>query len=552
MLETRRNMTTIHNPILPGFHPDPSILRVGDDYYIATSTFEWLPGIRIHHSRDLVHWHPAAYALTRPSQINMRGYAPSCGVWAPCLTRDPEAGTFYLLYSEVKSNAGFFDVDNLLVTAESIEGPWSDPVYLNSNGFDPSLFHDTDGRKWVVNLELDLRKDAPQIGWIVLQEYSPHEQCLIGEARRIYSGGTALGCLEGPHIYRHGKYYYLLAAEGGTDYGHVVTMARSQLIGGPYEPDPENPIITAVADLKQAASVSGWQRPELYNPAAPLQKTGHASLVRAGDDRWYMPFLCGRPLMPQQCCVLGRETAIARVEWTEDHWLRLAGDGRVPPLDVEAPDVPSCMWEAEPERDDFDSPQLGPQWNVLRRFAEESWLSLSQRPGHLRLRGRDSLRSRFDQSLVARRVTSFDWRARTSIEFTPRRQQHSTGLVCYYDETKHFYLRVYWDEAISQPCVGIQVANIGHHDEIPGIQLPGGVGQLWHLQAECHGAELQFSMSFDGNRWQLVGPALDMTLLSDESGGAGHFTGTFVGLCCQDLWNHSIHADFDYFDYRDL
>ena len=195
----------IHNPILRGFNPDPSIVRVGDDYYIATSTFEWFPGVQIHHSRDLAHWRLAARPLTRPSQLDMRGDPDSCGVWAPCLTHAD--GRFYLVYTDVKrygrtttagaSGASLRDFHNYLVTSTRIDGEWSDPVYLNSSGFDPSLFHDDDGRKYLVNMLWDHRPGQNRFAGIVLQEYSPAEGRLIGERRNIFTG-TALGLTEAP------------------------------------------------------------------------------------------------------------------------------------------------------------------------------------------------------------------------------------------------------------------------------------------------------------------------------------------------------------------
>lgn len=142
-------MKTIRNPILPGFHPDPSIIRVGEDYYLATSTFEWFPGVLIYHSRDLAHWEFAAAPLNRISQLDLRGIPNSCGIFAPCLSWCE--GTFYLIYTVVHTASSLQDTHNYLVTCPTIDGEWSEPVYLNSTGFDPSLFHDADGRKWLVN-----------------------------------------------------------------------------------------------------------------------------------------------------------------------------------------------------------------------------------------------------------------------------------------------------------------------------------------------------------------------------------------------------------------
>jgi xylan 1,4-beta-xylosidase len=225
----------IRNPILRGFNPDPSIVRVGDDYYIATSTFEWFPGVQIHHSRDLVHWRLLTRPLTRASQLDMRGDPDSCGVWAPCLSHAD--GLFYLVYTDVKrygrttvggaSGASLRDFHNSLVTSPRIDGDWSDPVFLNSSGFDPSLFHDDDGRKYLVNQLWDHRPGRNRFAGIVLQEYAPAERRLSGERRLVFEG-TPLGLTEAPHLYKRGGYYYLLTAEGGTGWGHAVTMARAR------------------------------------------------------------------------------------------------------------------------------------------------------------------------------------------------------------------------------------------------------------------------------------------------------------------------------------
>ena len=242
----------IRNPILRGFNPDPSIARVGDDYYIATSTFEWYPGVQIHHSRDLVHWRLITRPLIRASQLDMRGEPDSCGVWAPCLTYADNL--FHLVYTDVKrygrstvagaSGASLRDFHNFMVTSASIEGPWSDPVYLNSSGFDPSLFHDDDGRKYVVNMLWDHRPGQNRFAGIVLQEYSPRERRLVGARQNIFTG-TPLGFTEGPHLYKRGGWYYLLTAEGGTGWGHAVTMARSRALFGPYELHPDIHILSA-------------------------------------------------------------------------------------------------------------------------------------------------------------------------------------------------------------------------------------------------------------------------------------------------------------------
>ncbi len=250
----------IKNPILPGFNPDPSLLRVGDNFYIANSTFEWFPGVQIHHSRDLIHWRLLTHALNSRAHLEMAGITNSGGIWAPCLSFDQ--GTFYLIYTVVRHKDGAYkDCPNFLVTSKDILGPWSTPIFLNSSGFDPSLFHDSDGRKWFVNVLWDHRKGKNQFGGILLQEFDLITQKLVGPISNIFKG-TPLGVTEGSHLYKRGEYYYLLTAEGGTKWDHAVTMARSKSLLGPYDVDPQNPMLTSRG-----------------MPLLELQKSGHASLV---------------------------------------------------------------------------------------------------------------------------------------------------------------------------------------------------------------------------------------------------------------------------------
>src|SRR5689334_13668572 len=393
----------IKNPILPGFNPDPSIVRVGNDYYIATSTFEWFPGVQIHHSRDLVHWRLLTHPLNRASQLNLLGDPDSCGVWAPCLTHAD--GKFWLIYTDVKrygrttvggaSGASLRDFHNDLVTSDRIDGEWSDPNHLNSSGFDPSLFHDDDGRKYLLNMLWDHRPGQNRFAGIVLQEYSPREQKLIGQRRLIFKG-TPIGFTEGPHLYKRGGYYHLVVAEGGTFWGHAVTMARSQTIDGPYEVHPDTYVLTA-----------------RDRPDCPLQRAGHASLVETQDGQTYMAYLCGRPLPNRGRCVMGRETAIQKMVWSEDGWLRTVDGQCLPQVNVPAPNLPPHPFPALKAREDFDSLELPIDFQWLRTpYPQRIW-SLSERPGLLRLFGRETLGSQFEQALVARRQQDFCFTATT-------------------------------------------------------------------------------------------------------------------------------------------
>ncbi|WP_338533654.1 glycoside hydrolase family 43 protein [Paenibacillus peoriae] len=523
-------MSYIINPILPGFNPDPSILRVGDGYYIATSTFEWFPGVQIHHSKDLIHWKLIAHPLNRVSQLNMIGNPCSGGVWAPCLSHSD--GIFYLIFTDVKSldGWGFKDTHNYLVTATEIDGEWSEPIYLNSSGFDPSLFHDDDGRKWLVNMLWDYRSVQKLFAGIVLQEYSVMEKRLIGKPINFFKG-SSLGITEGPHLYKYNGYYYLMTAEGGTGSHHAVTMARSKNIEGPYEIDPANPILTS-----------------RHDPTLALQKAGHASIVDTPKGEWYMVHLCGRPIPATGRYILGRETAIQKMLWTEDGWFRLENGGNKPQVKVPAPKLPEHKWEAEPVRDDFDSERLNIHFATLRIPLDEDMMSLKERHGFLRLKGKESLISTHRQSLVARRQQSFKYTASTCVEFEPENFQQMAGLVCIYNSQNFYYIRVSRDEELGK-CIGIISAqNMVFNQPIQDIGIEGW--KKVYFRATVDFDQLQFYYSKDeDDHWIPIGPVMDASTLSDDFSNGMGFTGAFVGICCQDMSGNDKHADFDWFEY---
>ena len=538
----------IRNPILPGFNPDPSIVRVGDDYYIATSTFEWFPGVQIHHSRDLVHWRLLTRPLTRASQLNLIGDPDSCGVWAPCLTYAD--GLFWLIYTDVKrygrttvggaAGASLRDFHNYLVTCPTIDGAWSDPVYLNSSGFDPSLFHDSDGKKYLLNQLWDFRPGKNRFNGIVLQEYSVADRRLIGRRENIFAG-TALGLTEAPHLYRRHGYYYLLTAEGGTAWGHAVTMARSRSLAGPYELHPDGPILTS-----------------RHRPDVELQRAGHADLVDTPHGETYLVFLCGRPLRNRGRCTLGRETAIQPMTWGADGWLRttdgqgLAQTTAPAPLRLAPHPVPAL-----PVREHFaDTPAKLPlvfQW--LRSPYPDELFSLTARPGHLRLYGRESIGSPFRQSLVARRQQAHCYSAATAIEFEPEHYQQTAGLVCYYNSAKFHYLYVSHDETLGKHLrVMSCVPDSPQTDSFtPPIALPPGT--RLELRVEVDHERLLFAFRVEGRdpAWQWLPQVFDASILSDEATapGAPNFTGAFVGVACQDTAGTARPADFDWFEYRE-
>ncbi|WP_454717471.1 glycoside hydrolase family 43 protein [Caulobacter segnis] len=532
----------IRNPILRGFNPDPSIVRVGEDYYIAVSTFEWFPGVQIHHSRDLVNWRLLSRPLARASQLDMRGDPDGCGVWAPCLTHAD--GKFWLIFTDVKrygrttvggaSGASLRDFHNYLVTADAIDGEWSDPVYLNSSGFDPSLFHDDDGKKWLVNQLWDHRPGKNRFAGIVLQEFSAAEGKLVGERKVIFEG-TAIGLTEAPHLYKRDGWYYLVTAEGGTGWGHAMTMARSRNIEGPYELHPDTYVLTS-----------------RDRPHVALQRAGHGDLVETADGVTYAVYLCGRPLPNRGRCTLGRETAIQKLVWAEDGWPRTLDGSGDPTLETPAPNLPEQTWPVAPVRADFDSPDLPIDFQWLRTPYPDEIFSLTAKPGSLRLYGRESVGSVFRQALVARRQQTHCYSAATVLDFEPEHYQQAAGLICYYNGAKFHYLHVSHDEDLGKHLRVMTCTPDSPSADSFTAQVPLAAGPV-ELRVEVDLERLRFGYRQGAGAWTWLPEVFDASILSDEATipGAPAFTGAFVGMACQDASGMAAPADFDWFDYEE-
>ena len=539
----------IQNPILRGFNPDPSIIRVGEDYYIATSTFEWFPGVQIHHSRDLEHWRLLTRPLDRISQLDLRGVGASQGVWAPCLTYDK--GIFYLVYTVVTAfYCNMYDTHNYIVTAENILGPWSEPVEVSSFGFDPSLFHDEDGRKYMVMMVTDHRAPKKYAGRLIVQEYDPVKQKVIGDFHEVYQGKNIF--LEGPHLFKRNGWYYLFCADTGTGEGHGQTMLRSRHIFGPYEMD--KPDFGNRSSETEAYSILTSR----HTPDHPIQKAGHADLVETQNGEWYIVHLCGRPLSQRNPAdaprfagsrryMLGRETAIQKVYWTEDGWLRLANSTNVPDETLPAPDLPACVWPKEPERDDFNSPALRLPWQFLRVPLTERDYSLTEKSGFLRLYGGNGLGSRFKQSLIAQRLTEVNAVIETSLYFEPRYFKQMAGLILLYDNDNYLYLHVTLDEELGKVITLLKAENKKYASPFGYIPVPEN--NPIKLRLVLNHGNVSFSWNTNAE-WHSLGPETDASFLSDEACMEGWFTGTMVGLCCQDLTGFHQPADFDYFSMR--
>ena len=347
--------------------------------------------------------------------------------------------------------------------------------------------------------------------------------------------GTELGCTEGPHMYRKDGYYYLLLAEGGTGYEHAVSIVRSRNLQGPYEQAPHHPLLTA----------SG--RRELG-----LQKTGHGSLVEGPDGRWYLPHLCGRPEGPNRRCILGREAAMQVVDWPEGEWPRLASGGNGPADVIELPWVKESPDAGASFADDFDGSQLGLEWNTLREPADASWLDMVSRKGWLQLRGRYSLQSQFDQSLVGVRVTALRSKVSVVIDYQPTHYQQTAGLVFYYNTRTYHYLQVGFDKGRGR-VLRIHSADSRDYrfamNEPVELPVTGAV----QLHATLDEGKLRYGWSVEGGEISMVGPELEATVLSDDhviDSGAWGFTGCFAALCAQDATDVGPWAAFARFRQR--
>jgi len=536
----------LKNPILPGTNPDPCICKRGDDYYVAVSTFEWFPGVPVYHSKDLKNWRLVAHCLNDEQTLDMRRLSTGKGIWAPSLSWCEQDKLFYLAYSIMESHhARLFDVDNFVITAPEITGPWSEPVYLHSSGFDPSFFHDDDGRKWLSCLEWDYRIGYEHPGGICLVEYDVANKKIIGLPKRIWSGGTDRGCLEGPLIFKRNGLYYILCAEGGTGYGHCVTMGRAESVWGPYVGDPCNPILTSTAvDFNERGDHS-FLKPQYYNPKAPLQKAGHASFAETPLGEVYMLHHCARPFTPELRCTLGRETAMQKMEWTDDGWLRLEGGGNLAKEYVEASALPEVKFEPD-SIDDFSQDKIPLGW-YAPRISPESFTDIKVRKGYVRLRGHESLSSPNRASLLARRLTSVKTQVSVKMEFTPEIFQHYAGLTMYYDNTNYIMLRKYWSESLDSPALAIMRVENDVRTEDHDTKIPLDKEQPIWLRLVIDGRKSFFLWSYDGVTYSRIGQDYDTSEFSDEYSTSGDATGTFVGLFCVDSMCHEKYADFTQF-----
>jgi xylan 1,4-beta-xylosidase len=492
------------NPIIPGFHPDPSICRVGDDFYLVTSSFEYFPGVPVFHSRDLVNWQQIGHCLTRAEQLPLKGARSSGGIFAPTIRF--YQGRFYMITTNITGGGHFF------VHTADPAGEWSAPIWLEGAGIDPSLFFDDDGKAYFTYTA----------GRIVQREIDTSTG-RVGEERPIW-GGTGGQYPEAPHLYKIDGVYYLLISEGGTEYGHMLTIARANSPWGPFEPCPRNPVLSHRSLL------------------SPIQATGHGDFVQDGLGRWWIVFLGIRPNGYGPCHHLGRETFLAPVDWDTQGWPVIGTAGRVT-LETEVQDqLPPHPWPVEPQRDSFDQTVLRLPWNFLRSADEVKW-SLTERPGWLRLYGSaQGLDEVGSPAWVGRRQEHFDLRAAARLEFQPQAENEEAGLTVWMNERHHY--DVLLTLRAGQRCVIVR-RRIGSLS-VEVACRPVAEGALV-LSVQADRNSYVFSAAPEGGQEIELARGETRYLSSEVASG---FTGVYLaaaasgnGKPCADP------ADFDWFEY---
>mgnify|MGYP005833901315 CR=1 FL=1 len=498
------------NPVIPGFHPDPSVCKKGEDYYLVTSSFEYFPGVPVFHSRDLIHWEQIGHCLTRRSQLDLEGAPCAGGIFAPTLRY--HNGLFYMITTNVSGRGNFY------VTAKDPAGEWSDPVWVDEGFFDPSLLFDDDGKVYYT------RRQGESI---VQAEIDINTGKLLTDLRVVREGMCSPD-VEGPHLYKINGMYYMMCAEGGTRRGHMETIGRSTSPWGPFQPCPHNPILT-----------------HRNYTSEPIRDTGHAELVEAHDGSWWAFFLGTRHYEYDGLTHLGRETFLTPVTWTEDGW-PVVNEGKPIKLEMvcKAALKPESRKQVEPVRDNFDSRSLRLCWNYIRNPVEENY-SLSERPGFLRLWGaQHKLEDSAVVTFLGRRQTQFVCTISALLEFTPESENEEAGLAVYMSSTHHYAMGVRKQEDQRVVFVRKRVDDLRseHIEHIPGN---GAVT----LQIDADERKYYFSYSVGGEMKELS-TGIAKYISAELAGG---WNGVMMGMYASGNGKKSNSpVDFDWFDYSEI
>ena len=512
---------TFTNPIIPGGYPDPSICRIGEDFYIANSSFEYFPGLPIHHSRDLVNWELIGHGLHRRDQVNgavnLVDVQSDGGIHAPSLRC--KNGKYYLITTNVyspKSSGEPTQMVNFVITADSPKGPWSEPnVIKGAPGIDPDLFFDDDGSVWYLGNHAPSDAAYPGEGEIWLQRLDPETWKLVGERHFLWRGALKRAIwAEGPHLYKQDGRYYLLVAEGGTSFNHAVTITVSDKLTGPYEGNERNPILTS-----RHLSYDNW-----------VNSTGHADLVELEDGRWYMVAL-GIRNDEKRRSNMGRETHLIPVEWErEPYWWKekkylwpvaAPKTGRVE-RETLLPFSGANQEARSAFTDHFTSPELGVEW-TFRRMPAAGAYSLSARPGHLRLFTQQtvpSARERVAQLGIKQTETAFQFTAH--IEFEASQSGTEAGISLF--QKDDHYLNATVKQSGDQYVLNVTLANRGEPEVLATQTLPGYSGELeWRIDSAAGTYSISYKLQTD-SEWSLLHQLTSKLLLSQ------YYTGAHIGF----------------------
>lgn len=502
------------NPVIPGFYPDPSVCRVGDDYYLVNSTFQFFPGVPIHHSKDLVNWKQIGYVLNRPSQLKLDNAHYGAGIWAPTIRY--HEGIFYMITTNLNDRLNF------VVSTNDPTGEWSDPVWLDvPSSIDPDLFWDDDGKCYVTTSRGG--KYGNNI-WCTEVDLKTGKQ--LAKPRMLWNG-TGGRCAEAPHIYKKDNYYYLLLAEGGTEYGHRVTIARSHSLFGPYESNPANPVLTHM-------NLGGQSR--------GIQGTGHADLIQAHDGSWWVVFLGFRP-QEGRFHLTGRETYLSPVRWDKNAWPVVNGNGVVTEnMDCET--LPQVKVPALPNRDDFNEPAHRIEWNTLCRPHTEK-ITLNKRKGHLRLYADTITMNEYDSPIfMGRRQQHIKFRATTVLDFSNLKDGAEAGISMYMSKDARYDLAVVSRNGESYLQLTYHLSQMHHLEK--EIKLKG---KQVYLRVESDKKNYRFYYSSNNKDYEFMG-SMHVKYISKEV--AGGYTGIYIGMFAQTKNDNGSYADIDWFEYNGL
>lgn len=503
-----------HNPIRTGMHPDPSIICVGDDFYMVNSSFIFFPCIPISHSKDLIHWKVIGHAITNPEWAYLDELEGGRGYWAPDISY--YEGKYYITATYRLNDTGTVYRKQIVVSSDKPEGPYCEPVFIDEDGIDPSIFTDDDGRRYML-----LNRGAR------IFEISKDGKQQLSEATLLYYGHQKRAP-EGSHLLKKDGWYYLFQAEGGTGLGHRISVARSKELFGVYTPCPYNPIMRQ-KDEKGA-----------------IQRCGHGKPVQTPNGEWYMVYLCGRQIEGKYS-LLGRETALDPITWTADGW-PIVNNLEGPSVLQKRPNLTPFI--PEPELDDFEKGVLSSLW-VSPRAPEENAYTFAN--GYLRIQGsKKDLDTTDSRNILLRRQQDFHFTFEATTGDVNLSIGQDFGLTCYYDENTYLKFGLF------ETTEGLLLQVVEHIDEETKISLSTKVSKgEYRLRIVTEGLKRGFYYQRLTNQeetnWNLLGELDRVYYLCDEGIRRGkRFTGAMVGMYAHAGENSALFGEFKDIEYQGL